>query len=133
MTAAGEQLPEGRYGRSAEERTDRRLTIVGSVLGVLMLAFIGWLGWDYIASQKLSGEIIKFDVAAEDRLDVHLEIRKDAGMKGYCTVRALTADRAEVGRKDFRFDEAEARVDRVVSLRTTDRAANAELLGCTAD
>ncbi|WP_175411185.1 DUF4307 domain-containing protein [Streptomyces sp. TRM64462] len=133
MGVAGEQLPDGRYGRSAEERTDRRLKLVGSVLGVGLLALVGWFGYDYVAGQKISAEMIKFDVAAADRVDVHLEVRKESEARGYCTLRALAESGAEVGRKEFRFDEASSRIDRVVSVRTTERATAAELLGCTAD
>lgn len=133
MGVADERLPEGRYGRSAGERADRGLKIVGSLLGVGLVAMIGWFGYDYIAGQKISAELIKFDVAAADRVDVHLEVRKQSDARGYCTVRALAESGAEVGRKEFRFDQATGRVDQVVSVRTTERATAAELLGCTAD
>ncbi|OII63638.1 hypothetical protein BJP40_23435 [Streptomyces sp. CC53] len=133
MGVAGEKLPEGRYGRSADERTDRGLKIVGSVLGVGLLALLGWFGYHHVGGQSVSGELIKFDLAAADRVDVHLEVRKQDGARGYCTVRALAVDGAEVGRKEFRFDEPSNRVDRIVSVRTTERATSAELLGCTAD
>ena len=45
MTAVRERLPEGRYGRSADERADRKLKIVGAVLGVALLGVIGWFGY----------------------------------------------------------------------------------------
>ncbi|MFV2118545.1 DUF4307 domain-containing protein [Streptomyces sp. Act-28] len=130
MSVTGERLPEGRYGRTAEARTDRRLRIVGSVLGVALLALIGWFGYDYVAGQSVSAEMIKFDVAAADRVDVHLEVRKADGAKGYCTVRALAESGAEVGRKEVRFDQAAPRVDEVITVRTTERATAAQLLGC---
>ncbi|CAL9304611.1 MULTISPECIES: DUF4307 domain-containing protein [unclassified Streptomyces] len=133
MGVTGERLPEGRYGRAAEARTDRGLKIVGSVLGAGLLALIGWFGYDYIAGQKVSGELIKFDVVAADRVDAHLEVRKADGAKGYCTVRALAESGAEVGRKEIRFDQAATRVDEVVTIRTTELATAAELLGCSAD
>lgn len=133
MGVTGERLPEGRYGRAAEARTDRRLTIVGSVLGVALLALVGWFGYDYVAGQKVSAEMIKFDVVAADRVDVHLEVRKADGAKGYCTVRALAESGAEVGRKEVRFDQAASRVDELITVRTTESATAAELLGCVAD
>ncbi|MCH0541815.1 DUF4307 domain-containing protein [Streptomyces sp. MUM 203J] len=132
MSVAGEKLPEGRYGRAAGERSDRGLKTVGAVLGVGLVAMVGWFGYDYVGGQRISAEVIKFDLAA-DRVDVHLEVRKHDGARGYCTVRALAESGAEVGRKEFRFDEPETRVDRVVSVRTTERATAAELLGCEAD
>ncbi|WP_406383560.1 DUF4307 domain-containing protein [Streptomyces sp. NBC_01618] len=133
MTAVREALPENRYGRSADQRADRRLRIIGSVLGVVLLGVVGWIGYDYITGQGISAEVIKRQVVSDARVDVHLEVRKDKDAKGYCTLRARHEDGSEVARKDFRFDDRTDRVDRVLSLRTTSRATSVELLGCTTD
>ncbi|MFC8274506.1 DUF4307 domain-containing protein [Streptomyces sp. NPDC057271] len=132
MSAVRERLPEGRYGRSADERADRTLKIAGAVLGVLFLGLLGWFGWFYVVDSKISAETIKFDVVSDTEVQVHLEVRKDADAQGVCTLRSRSEDGAEVGRKDVRFDEASERIDRVVSIRTTARATSAELIGCTA-
>lgn len=122
--------PEGRYGRTADRNADRRLRIVGSVLGVVLLALVGWFGYSYVSGQDISAEVIKFQVVTDHEVQVHLEVRKDDGAKGYCTMRSQSADGAEVGRADFRFDQEQGRVDKVVELRTTARGTNAELVGC---
>ncbi|KOG13530.1 DUF4307 domain-containing protein [Streptomyces wedmorensis] len=132
MSAVREQLPEGRYGRSADERADRKLKIIGAVLGVLFLGLMGWFGWHYVVANKISAEMIKFDVVSDTEVQVHLEIRKDEGVEGVCTLRSRSEDGAEVARKDVRVDDPGSRVDRVYSLRTTARATSAELIGCTA-
>ena len=126
-------LPEGRYGRSSDERADRKLKIVGSVLGVGLLALVGWFGYDYVAGQSVSGELIKFKRVSASEVEVHLEVRKDADAAGTCTLRSRAEDGAEVGRKDVRFEGSEKRIDRVVTVRTTAEATSAELVGCTAD
>ncbi|MFJ5873527.1 DUF4307 domain-containing protein [Streptomyces sp. NPDC093088] len=131
MSAVREQLPEGRYGRSADERADHRLKVVGSVLGVLFLGLLGWFGWYYVVDSKISAEMIKFDVVSATEVQVHLEVRKDEGVEGVCTLRSRSEDGAEVARKDVRIDDPAARVDQVFSLRTTARATSAELIGCT--
>lgn len=133
MTAVREALPDNRYGRSADQRADRKLKIIGSVLGVALLGVVGWIGFGYVSGQSLSAEMIKFKVVSDDRVEVHLEVRKDRGAKGYCTLRSLSEDSSEVARKDFRFDEDADRVDQVLTLRTTSRATAVELLGCTDD
>ncbi|MEU3303977.1 MULTISPECIES: DUF4307 domain-containing protein [unclassified Streptomyces] len=133
MSAVREELPEGRYGRSADERADRKLKIVGAVLGAGLIAMIGWFGYDYVSGQRISAEIIKFDVTADDRVQVHLEVRKDADAQGSCTLRSRAEDGSEVGRRDVRFDARESRIDEVVTVRTTQRATSAELAGCVAD
>ncbi|QNP64975.1 DUF4307 domain-containing protein [Streptomyces genisteinicus] len=134
MTAVREELPQGRYGRSADERADRRLKVLGAVLGTGMIAMVGWFGYDYVAGQDISAEVIKFDVVdGSKEVQVHLEVRKDADATGSCTVRALAEDGGEVGRLDARFeDTGTKRIDRVVTVRTTREATSAELMGCTA-
>ncbi|MFF7179536.1 DUF4307 domain-containing protein [Streptomyces sp. NPDC008121] len=132
MSAVREQRPEGRYGRSADERADRTLRIAGAVLGALFLGLLGWFAWYYVADNKISAEMIKFDVVSDTEVQVHLEIRKDTDARGVCTLRSRSEDGAEVGRKDVRVEEAGDRVDRVWSVRTTARATSAELVGCTA-
>ncbi|CAL9439057.1 DUF4307 domain-containing protein [Streptomyces sp. enrichment culture] len=132
MTTASTRPPEGRYGRSSDERADRMLKIIGAVLGAVMLGLIGWFGYHYVVQNEISAEVISFD-AGEKSVRVHLEVHKDAGTAGYCTVRSVDSTRAEVGRADFRFDGDETRIDEVVTLRTTGKATSAELIGCHAD
>jgi hypothetical protein len=128
-------LPEGRYGRTGtaaerDARTDRRLKAVGAVLGVLGLAGLVWIGAGYISSQEVSGEMIKFKVVSDRTVEVHVEVRKDAGAAGVCTLSALGVDGGEVGRKDVPVAAGEARIDTVASVRTTTRATSVELVGC---
>ncbi|GGV26796.1 DUF4307 domain-containing protein [Streptomyces griseoflavus] len=132
MSTSSTRLPEGRYGRSSDERADRTLKVVGAVLGALLLALIGWFGYHYVAKNEISGNLIGFEISDES-VQVHLEVHKDAGVAGYCTVRSQAEDGAEVGRADFRFAEDATRLDEVVTLRTTSRATSAELVGCHAE
>ncbi|MEU8654870.1 DUF4307 domain-containing protein [Streptomyces sp. NPDC048737] len=132
MSTASTRPPEGRYGRSSDERADRTLKVAGAVLGALLLALIGYFAYHYVGQNKISGEMITFQVA-DDSVRVHLEVRKDAGVSGYCTVRSQAENGTEVGRADFRFSGPDTRIDKVVTLRTTSRGTTAELLGCHAD
>ncbi|MDX2593997.1 DUF4307 domain-containing protein [Streptomyces sp. WI03-4A] len=129
MSTAHARLPEGRYGRSSDERADRRLKVAGTVLGALLLALVGYFAYHYIVQNEISAQVITFD-ASQDAVKVHLEVHKDAGANGYCTLRSQSADGAEVGRADFRFWGAATRIDKVVTLRTTAKGTTAELLGC---
>ncbi|WP_405438959.1 DUF4307 domain-containing protein [Streptomyces avidinii] len=130
MSAVREGLPEGRYGRSADERTDRKLKIIGSVLGVALLGVIGWIGWDYIAGQSVSAEVIKFQVISDTEVKVHLEVRKESSVTGVCSLSSQDEGHGEVGRADFTFAQPVSRVDEVVTLKTTTRATMVELVGC---
>ncbi|MFD1830586.1 MULTISPECIES: DUF4307 domain-containing protein [Streptomyces] len=124
--------PPGRYGRSGDARTNRRLTVIGSVLGVAFLAVIGWFGVSYVGGTQVSAELIKFDVVSDREVAVHLEVRKDADVTGVCTVSTLAEDGGGVGRADFAFEQPHSRIDEVVTVRTTRRATTARLVGCTA-
>ncbi|MFF7792221.1 DUF4307 domain-containing protein [Streptomyces sp. NPDC007991] len=129
MSTASTRLPEGRYGRSTDERADRTLKIVGAVLAAALLGLVGWFGYHYVAQNEISAEVISFEPGKES-VQVHLEVRKDAGADGYCTVRSQAENGAEVGRADFRFEGDATRIDKVVTLRTTSPGTTAELLGC---
>ncbi|MDQ0599303.1 hypothetical protein QF037_003648 [Streptomyces canus] len=132
MSTASTRLPEGRYGRSSDERADHKLRIAGAVLGALLLALMGYFAYHYVGQNKISAEVISFE-QEKDAVKVHLEVRKDSGASGYCTLRSQAESGAEVGRADFRFDGDATRIDRVVTLRTTSPGTTAELLGCHAD
>jgi hypothetical protein len=132
MSTASTRLPEGRYGRASDERADRTLKAVGAVLGAVLLLVVGFFAYHYVGQNKISAEVIAFK-ASDNAVEVHLEVRKDAGAGGYCTVRSQDADGAEVGRADFRFSGPDTRIDKVVTLRTTAKGTTAELLGCHAD
>lgn len=132
MSTASTRLPEGRYGRSADKRADRKLKIAGSVLGAALLLLVGWFAYYYVTENKISADVIAFQ-ASHNAVRVHLEVRKDAGTTGYCTLRSQAADGTEVGRADFPFGGHATRIDEVVTLRTTSLGTTAELLGCHAD
>lgn len=132
MSAVREGLPEGRYGRSADERADRKLKVVGSVLGVGLLAVVGWIGWDYVGGQTVSAEVIKFQIVSDSEVKVHLEVRKEASVTGVCTLSSQDEEHGEVGRADFTFAQRDRRVDEMVTLKTTGRATMVELIGCQA-
>lgn len=142
MVDLRQEVPEGRYGRrkgaatgratEADAHTDRRLKIVGGVLGVLMLALIAWIGGSYVSGQDVSGEMIKFKVVSDSAVEIHVEVRKDAGTEGVCTFRTRAEDGSEVGRKDAAVPADKSRVDEIVTVRTTARATSAELVGCQA-
>ncbi|MFE9402750.1 DUF4307 domain-containing protein [Streptomyces sp. NPDC006530] len=133
MAAVREQLPQGRYGRSADQRADRKLKIVGAALAAALLGVIAWIGFDYVGGQSLSAQVIKFKVVSDTSVEVHLEVVKDKNAKGTCTLRAQQTSGDDVGRADFRFDEPVKQIDRVVTITTTSRATAADLVGCQSD
>jgi hypothetical protein len=132
MTAVREQLPEGRYGRGsdADARADRTLKRVGAVLGTLALLLVGWYGWAKITGTQVSGEVIKFQVVSDSAVQAHIEVLKDSGTTVVCTLRSVSEDGVEVGRRDVRLTAHKSQIDTVITIRTTARGTSAELVGC---
>lgn len=132
MATVGTGLPEGRYGRTGRDdgRTDRRLTVVGAVLGAALLGFTLWAGVSYLTEQRVSGELTGFTIVSDTEVEATVAVRKPATVDGVCTVRSQAEDGLEVGRAQFRFDEDAGSLHRSVRLKTTDRATSAELVGC---
>ncbi|MCD9142693.1 DUF4307 domain-containing protein [Streptomyces albireticuli] len=131
MAAVREGLPEGRYGRSADERADRKLKVVGAVLGACLLGVIGWSAVHYITSSDVTGQLIRSKPVSDDTVEAVLEIRKDKDATAICTVRSLGEDGGEVARKDITLDRREGHFTQLVTLHTTRRASATALEGCT--
>ncbi|MFI9782255.1 DUF4307 domain-containing protein [Kitasatospora sp. NPDC051984] len=124
--------PVGRYSRSDDRTTDRRLRIAGVVFGVLLVGLIAWLGTSYLLREtKLNGTVPTFQPVSDSELQLQLSVRKSEGTSGVCTVRTQGVDGAVVGQSDFQIPAEGTTYDKVVTLRTTSRGSTAELLGCT--
>lgn len=131
MAAAREGLPDGRYGRSADERADRKLKIVGAVLGACLLAVVGWSAVHYLTKSDVTGLLIRSKPVSDDTVQAVLEIRKDKDVTAICTLRSLGEDGGEVARKDVTLDRREDHFTELVTLHTTRRATATALEGCT--
>ncbi|GAA2915818.1 DUF4307 domain-containing protein [Streptomyces thioluteus] len=130
MAAQREALPEGRYGRSADERADRKLKIIGGVLGAVLLGFVGWSAVHYITTSDVSGQLIRSKTVSDTSVQAVLEIRKGKGDKAVCTLRSRANDGSEVSRLDVTLDRPEEHFTEFVTLRTTARARFTDLEGC---
>lgn len=129
--------PEGRYGKrdrrfdpGGDAAADRTLRRVAVVLGVLLLAGVGWLGWRSLTGDQVSAQVVAFKAVSDQAVEIHLEVHKPAGATVVCTLRSQDADHDEVGRKDVRLAQHAGQVDTVVTVRTTGRGTTGELVGC---
>jgi hypothetical protein len=131
MAAAREGLPDGRYGRTADQRADRNLKIVGTVLGVALAGLLVWFGVHYITKTDVSAQLIRSQPMSDTSVQAVLEVRKNKNDTGVCTLRAMDGDRSEVGRMDVTLDRKEEHFTELVTLRTTREAAAVQLEGCS--
>ncbi|EME98932.1 hypothetical protein H340_19093 [Streptomyces mobaraensis NBRC 13819 = DSM 40847] len=130
MAAQREALPEGRYGRSADERANRKLKIVGGALFAVLLAFVAWAGVHYVTKSDVSGQLIRSKKVSDTSVQAVIEVRKEKNDSGVCTLRSLGEDGSEVARKDVSLDRRETHFTEFVTLRTTAPARITELEGC---
>jgi len=133
MAQVDTRAPKDRYGRSADERADHRLKILGAVLGVLALAGLGWHRYHSVAHQRLSAELITYKQVSASEIQVRIEGHKGKGVTGSCTVDAVNTDHDEVGRKTVRYDGRATDIDSTITLHTTGPATSTELVGCADD
>ncbi|MFI9270607.1 DUF4307 domain-containing protein [Kitasatospora sp. NPDC052896] len=131
-TTAPVGAPEGRYGRRDDREADRRLKIVGAVCGALVIGLVAWIGVSYvITNSKLNGEVVTFQVVSDSEVQAQLNVSKDSGTGGVCTIRSQAPDQSVVGQLDVPIPKAGSTFSEIVTIRTTARGTTAELLSCT--
>ncbi|MDI5966887.1 DUF4307 domain-containing protein [Streptomyces sp. SL13] len=131
MTAVREKPPQGRYGRSADAAADRRLRGLAWVCGALMLIALVAGGWMYTRGDSVNADVVSFKVVSASEVRAQLQVYKQTDQTVQCTVRSLAVDQSEVGRKAVTVGAHGSTVDTVVTIRTTGRATDAELVGCS--
>lgn len=123
-------LPAAVSGLADDARKDRVLKVVGGVLATAFVGFLAWSGTVYLTGQNYSGELLTFEVISPEAVEGRLSVHKNADSVVVCTLRSLSEQGKEVGRLDVRFPDRKETVNRVVTVRTTDRATALELVGC---
>lgn len=124
-------------------RDDERSRVAQRSLAVLLgLLFVGLVGailllaFTRLTGDSLEAKVISYDVQAEDRVVLDVQVSKQAGGTAYCVIRARSRDGAEVGR-DIAVLDAEGTPSRTArgtfTLATTARAVTGELSGCRAE
>ncbi|MEU6170949.1 DUF4307 domain-containing protein [Streptantibioticus parmotrematis] len=133
MTAVREGLPEGRYGRPrTPDRSDRKLRVAAWVAGALAVVALGLYGWSYMSGSSVNADVLTFKVVSASQVNATIQVYKSADQTAVCTVVSEDVDKDEVGRKDVTVTQHGTTVVAGVTIRTTARATDAELLSCTA-
>ena len=127
--------PPGRY----DERSLVAPRILAVLLGALFLGLVAAVAvtlYDRYGSPQVRAETVGFSVLSDEEVRIDLRVRKAAGVKAYCYVRARDASGAEVGRAAVAVDpqgsdRTEIRVSHV--LATTGEAVTGEAGRCSAE
>ncbi|MDP9395200.1 MAG: DUF4307 domain-containing protein [Actinomycetota bacterium] len=121
--------PPGRYGEPSAHRRGiaRGLT---ALLAVALVGYVVWVGLHH-ARQPVAWGLLAYQVVDEHRTKVTIEVRRPAGTRVLCTVRAVDRDRVVVGSVEAALDSSGPATRRMeVEVPTRARAALGQLTTC---
>lgn len=118
-------LLASRYGRTGP---GRGVLIVAGVIVVAFLAWLGWATWVH-ATPAVESDLSGFEVVDEHAATASVDVAVHGDATGVrCLVRAVSEDHTPVG--ELSWVPTEGRNE--VEVRTERRATSVELVGCTA-
>ncbi|WP_170169847.1 DUF4307 domain-containing protein [Nocardioides aurantiacus] len=126
----GTDLAE-RYGRSDAARRRRLVVAVSGLVGVVALAWLGWVALDS-SSPDVQSRLTAYDVVdgRTARATVTVTLA-DPDVRASCLVRAVAVDSSPVGERSFTVTGVEGPSRVVVDVRTEREADTVRLIGCT--
>lgn len=123
-----------RYGLGRSRRL-RRVTplVIGGAAIAAVLGVLIWGGLDS-ATPSAKGALVSFDVVSDEAIRIGIQVDGRPGGTARCDLRAASEDLHVVGTTtvSVTLDDDGRRVTNV-TLPTSRRATNGELLDCTAD
>jgi hypothetical protein len=104
-------------------------------VGVLVAVFVAIIAFVTVAlsGSRVDARLVTWHVAAPDRVDMRIEVRRPAGTAVTCVLRAQDQHRIDLGYATLDLPPGADRVVVDYALRTLAPAYTAELLGCDVD
>ncbi len=128
VPAPPRDLARERYGARPSRR--RPVTIAVVVGAIVVAVALGWVAWGML-QPRADGEVGRFEVVGDERVDLVLEVTRPVGRTAVCTVEALGAGFAQVGLADIVVDPATTAFSQVeVSIATSASATVATVRSC---
>jgi hypothetical protein len=121
---------ERRYGQASRGPARRLTTILAVVLGALLLAGLGWVGWRH-AHPPVTADLTGYDVIDASSVRVQFTLRKDSDRAARCVVRAVDRGQVAVGRAVVTIPAGVRERDVSVLVTTRRLAAAGEVTSCT--
>jgi hypothetical protein len=121
--------PIGRYG----ERSPRRHAALVVVVGLVAVAFLGWLGWAalHAATPASRSEVLAFTVVNPHQVRVRFEVTAAHGSPVTCSLQAIDASHTTVGISSVVVPAAaQDRREAETVITTRDKAVTAIVAGC---
>ena len=122
---------DARYGT----RNGFRRGVLLAVVGVLVLAGLGVVGWAVVVQSrpKVQSELVSYDVLDDHLVEGRFRVvRREKGERATCLVRAIAQDHSIVGESQVTVGSGGREQIVTAPVRTERRATSFELLGCTA-
>ena len=128
--ATPNKYPPGRYGRRREPQPRRRWLVL-TLAGVVALAglAVAWQLYVQYGPADYEPQVQRFYNVTDDGITVDFVVRKEPEQRATCTVRARSADGAEVG---YAKVDAPAGAEAYVTYRlaTSGRPVTVEVPNC---
>ncbi|MBK0331167.1 DUF4307 domain-containing protein [Brachybacterium sp. MASK1Z-5] len=117
-----------RYGGPlVPRRTARVLFVIGAVVFLAVLAFVGYR----FADQPVTAKDVGYDHVDDDTISLTFQLTRSPSVDATCTVQALNAGRAQVGFREVEIPGGpERQVVRTVDIDTQGEAVSAEVISC---
>jgi hypothetical protein len=113
----------------------RRGPVLVALATVLVLLATTWALWATVfhTRAEVTSQLLTFDVRGEHVADATWTVvRRDAGVRASCLLRAVAADHSVVGELTVAVTSGPATSQQRSTLRTERRATGVDLVGCTA-
>ena len=124
----GRGVPAGRYGQPAPRRRAAAYAAAG-VLAVLALAWVAWVTLG--SSDPVSAQVQGYQDVAPHVVRARVVVTAPAEEAVRCTLRALDADRAVIGRTAVTFPAGAPSRGASVDIRVLTSASSVEEVGCS--
>ncbi len=122
--------PAGRYGPEPSAARRRLAVVAIAVAAVLGLAVVVLIGVRY-ASEPVRYDVVGFDVAGPERIEVTFDVSMEPGSTARCTVDALAESYAQVGTVDVTVGPVETLESRwTVQVSTSELATTGVVESC---
>ncbi|TCJ24158.1 DUF4307 domain-containing protein [Nocardioides jejuensis] len=119
---------DDRYGRRPGKRRLSPSLLVGLVVGVPFLAWVGWVWWTY-STPDVQSQDVNFSIVNAHLTEAEIVVTlSDDAVDPSCRIQALAADKTPVGSWTWTPVDGSNHV----KIKTEREATAIDLVGCTA-
>lgn len=125
--------PMGQYD-TKPSAAQRVMAVLLAVTVPAVVGIAGYRGYQRLSEPRVDGDVVAYKVLSAEQVEIRVEVRKPAGGRAYCIVRARNAAGREVGKDVVPVDPdgtRDTRARATFALTTSERPVTGELAGCS--